>query len=84
MAMKVINLVPVTSKDYSRLVNSVQQEFIFGQKLGSQSPFLLKMIKSIIDGSYCFLIMEYCSGGDLESIIKSKRKLPPSVLSFLF
>jgi serine/threonine protein kinase len=81
-AMKVINLVPITSPDYDEVVRKVQQEFATGKKLGSESPFLVKMEKFIIEGDYCLLIMEFCSGGDLGELLKSKKKFSPNVFFF--
>jgi serine/threonine protein kinase len=83
-AMKVIDLGPVTSSNYSEVVGNVQKEFITCKKLGSQSPFLVKVEKCIIEEDYCLLIMEFCGGGDLEELLKSKGKLSPNVFFFLF
>jgi serine/threonine protein kinase len=81
-AMKVIDLVPITSPNYKEVVDMVQKEFIIGKKLGSQNPFLVKIEKCIIEEDYCLLIMEFCSGGDLGELLKSKGKLPPNVFFF--
>lgn len=32
------------------------------------------------DDQYIYLIMEYCSGGDLSNFIRSKRTLPENIL----
>jgi serine/threonine protein kinase len=81
--MKVIDLGPITSPSYNEDAEKVHKEFMTGKKLGSTSPFLVKIEKCIIEEDYCFLIMENCSGGDLEELLKSKGKLPPDVF-FLF
>jgi serine/threonine protein kinase len=84
MAMKVIDLGPESSEDYAKIVKSVQQEFLIGKKLGSKSPFLVKMFKSIIDKNFCYLIMEYCDCGDVSELIEKNGKLPASVCFFSF
>ena len=41
-----------------------------------QHPHIVKLIDFQWDDSFIYIIMEYCSGGDLSHFIRSKRTLP--------
>lgn len=40
---------------------------------------IVQMLDFVWDDKYIYIIMEYCSGGDLSSFVKSKQRLPESV-----
>ena len=40
---------------------------------------IVQMLDFVWDDKYIYIIMEYCSGGDLSSFVKSRQRLPESV-----
>lgn len=40
-----------------------------------RSPYVLKGLKVMQDGKYCFIVTEYCNGGTLKKHIQDNRRL---------
>ncbi|KAL4227286.1 Serine/threonine-protein kinase ulk3 [Mactra antiquata] len=65
----------------SSLVNVPKlKEFVFIEKLGSGTYATVYKAYRKWDDTYIYLIMEYCSGGDLSHFIRSKRTLPEHIV----
>jgi serine/threonine protein kinase len=77
MAMKIIRL-QSGSKDEDE-IKMIEKEFTFGHKLSVLTPFLVKLSEFHADDKYCYIVMEFCSGGDLQKIFNKKHKLPKNV-----
>jgi serine/threonine protein kinase len=82
-AMKVIELGIAGSKEFENNKKSMDAEFNVGVKLGALNKYLVQITSLFIEGGYCCLIMEFCSGGDFQKILQKKNRIPESVL-FLF
>jgi serine/threonine protein kinase len=65
-------------------VKSIEAEFTIGYKLGSKCPYLVKATEFNMDDNYCYLVMEYCEGGDLRDLLKKKKKIYYKCLIFFF
>jgi serine/threonine protein kinase len=65
-AMKVMVLGKAGSINYTQNIKTMKSELQIGKDLGSQCEYLVKTESFFIEKGSCFLIMEYCSGGDLE------------------
>ncbi|KAF8819572.1 NEK kinase, partial [Cardiosporidium cionae] len=66
--MKVINIERMSEKDKAFCINEVQVL----AKLNH--PFIVKYKESFIENMCLYIIMEYCEGGDLFSLIKAHAK----------
>jgi serine/threonine protein kinase len=75
MVMKIIRLEPGSKND----MKMIEREFTTGHSLSALTPFLVKLSEFHIDEKYCYLVMEFCSGGDLQKIFNEKNKLPKNV-----
>jgi serine/threonine protein kinase len=49
----------------------------------SLSKYLVQLTEFFIEEEYCCLLMEFCTGGDLEKIFNEKNGIPQPVF-FLF
>ncbi|KAK6456729.1 kinase-like domain-containing protein [Scheffersomyces xylosifermentans] len=62
VAIKIINKANLTSKQFHNIKNEIQ----IMKKAGSQHhPNILKLLHSINTADHCFLILEYCNGGEI-------------------
>jgi serine/threonine protein kinase len=75
MAMKIIKICFGSKND----IKMIEREFTTGFHLGILSPFLVKLSEFYVDEKYCYLVMEFCSGGDLQNIFDKKNKLSKKV-----
>jgi serine/threonine protein kinase len=75
MVMKVIRLGDEGEKNSK----AIRAELEVGMKLGSLSKFLVQLTEFFIENSCCCLIMEYCNNGDLEKILREKKRIPQKV-----
>jgi serine/threonine protein kinase len=64
-------------------MKNVEAEILVGIKFGRSCKFLVQIFEFFFEGEYCCLVMEYCSGGDLQKILDNKKKLTESV-EFLY
>jgi serine/threonine protein kinase len=60
----------------------MEAEILVGIKLGSLSKYLVHLTEFFIEEDYCCLIMEFCTGGDLEKIFNEKNRIPQPVFFF--
>jgi serine/threonine protein kinase len=74
MAMKIIRLGRVGTSEYDEASHTLDAEMRVGVSLAGRSPFLLQISEYFIENGYCFLIMEYCSGGDLRKVFNKIKK----------
>jgi serine/threonine protein kinase len=79
MAMKAIKIPRKSKGEYDNSVKVMEREFSTGMRLGPLSPFLLKLSNFYVDERYFYIVMEFCSGGDLQKIFNNKNKLPKKV-----
>jgi serine/threonine protein kinase len=79
MAMKIIKL-----KKEGKNMKAAEAEINIGKKLGSECEYLVHMIDFWIENECYFLVMELCSGGDLQKILDQKKHLPKEVILFFF
>jgi serine/threonine protein kinase len=77
--MKVMILGKTGNIDYTRNIKTMHSEFQIGIDLGSQCEYLVKAVSFFKEKESCFLIMEYCSGGNLEEQFIKQSKIPKSV-----
>jgi serine/threonine protein kinase len=76
----VIRIVSSESDEWKK----IKAEIETGMKLGSTCKFLVELVEFFIEKEYYYLVMEYCSKGDLEKIFKKKKHFSQSVLLFIF
>jgi serine/threonine protein kinase len=74
MAMKVMKLGKEGTEEFKKNAKAMEAEIKVGIKLGSTCKFLVQLTEFFMEDGYCCLIMEYCSCGDLEQILKKKKK----------
>jgi serine/threonine protein kinase len=84
MVMKSIKVGIKGSEEYKKNIKIMETETRIGIKLGGMSEFLVELTEFFTEGSYCYLVMEFCSGGDLQKIFNKKKHLPQKVFFFLF
>jgi serine/threonine protein kinase len=79
MAMKVIRLGLINTEEPSKEAKAAEAEISIGIKLGQFSKYLVQLTEYFFEGEYCCLIMEFCSGGDLQKIFDKKNRIPQPV-----
>jgi serine/threonine protein kinase len=77
--MKVMKVGDEGTEDYKKNMKAVEAELQVGIKLGSVSKFLIQLTEFFFENGCCCLIMEYCSCGDLEKMLKEKTRIPQKV-----
>jgi serine/threonine protein kinase len=82
--MKIIWLGKQGSNEYESNMKNLEAEISIGIKLGKCCKFLVQIFEFFFEGEYCCLVMELCSGGDLQQILDNKKKLTESVRFLLF
>jgi serine/threonine protein kinase len=70
MAMKIIRIDDMNSE----AARSLDAELRAGIPLGGKSRSLVPIVEYFVEDGCCFLIMEYCSGGDLQKIFMENKK----------
>jgi serine/threonine protein kinase len=73
IALKIIDINESLNKEQTLKI--LDSELRVAMVLAEKSPFLLKVVEYFIDGGYCFLVMEYCSGGNLNKVLEQNRQL---------
>ncbi|KAG0729196.1 Serine/threonine-protein kinase ULK3 [Chionoecetes opilio] len=58
-------------------LNNLESEIKILKKL--KHEHIVQMLDFVWDDRYVYIIMEYCSGGDLSTFVKSKLRLPENV-----
>lgn len=58
-------------------LNNLESEIKILKKL--KHEHIVQMLDFVWDDKYVYIIMEYCSGGDLSNFIKSRQRLPENV-----
>jgi serine/threonine protein kinase len=84
MVMKIIQLGKEGTEEFNKNVKSMEAEIGVGIKLGRLSKFLVKITDFFFKDEYCYFVMEFCSGGDLERIFNKKNRIPQKVLFFIY
>jgi NIMA (never in mitosis gene a)-related kinase len=75
MAMKVMKL----GKEGKKNAKAIEAEIQVGINLGSNCKFLVHLIDFFMEGGCCCLIMEYCTGGDLERVLEEGKRIEQPV-----
>jgi serine/threonine protein kinase len=71
MAMKIIRIDNMNTE----AAKSLDAELRAAILLGGKSRFLVPIVEYFVENGCCFLIMEYCSGGDLQkNFMKNKEQ----------
>jgi serine/threonine protein kinase len=70
MAMKIIRIDNMNTEG----ARSLDAELRDGIPLGGKSRFLVLIVEYFVENGCCFLIMEYCSGGDLQKIFMKNKE----------
>jgi serine/threonine protein kinase len=73
MALKIIDM--NESLNGEQTLKALHSKLRITMVLAKKIPFLLKVVEYFIDGGYCFLVMEYCSGGNLNKVLEQNRQL---------
>jgi serine/threonine protein kinase len=84
MVLKVLRLGIKGTDDFKKNSKVMEAEIQVGIKLGSLSKFLVQLTEFFIEEDYCCLIMEFCTGGDLEKIFNEKNRIPQQVFIICF
>jgi serine/threonine protein kinase len=82
VAVKVMKIGTSGTKEFEKNYKNLQAEIEIGIKFGYGCRFLVSVLEFFMEDEYCCLVMEFCSGGDLERIFNEKRYLPEKVLIF--
>jgi serine/threonine-protein kinase len=77
VAIKCIDLGVTGTEAYNQRKKRLQNELTVGVQF--ESPHLVRLLSYHLETTYCYLIMEFCSGGDLEKVLNEKKKLPKDV-----
>lgn len=77
-ALKLLKLDEIPESMRNPLRNRFEMEFQTGQ---IQSPYLVHTLTHGMYGNCPYLIMEYCSGGDLASILEHGGKINPPIVA---
>jgi serine/threonine protein kinase len=81
--IKVMVLGKAGNINYTQNIKTMKSELQIGKELGSQCEYLVKTESFFIQKKSCFLIMKYCSSGDLEEQFKKQNKIPKSIHSMI-
>jgi serine/threonine protein kinase len=84
MVLKLLQLGVKGSVEFNRNLEAVKTAIQIWMKLGSLCKFLVHLYKFFVEDDYCCVIMEFCSGGDLEKIFNEKNRIPQPVSFFYF
>jgi serine/threonine protein kinase len=79
MVIKVMKLGIAGTDDYKKNFKSMEAEIQVGIKLGPLCHFLVQLNEFFMEDQCCCLVMEFCSGGDLQKIFNSKNRIPQNV-----
>jgi serine/threonine protein kinase len=82
MVLKVLRLGIKGTDEFKKNTKVMEAEIQVGIKLGSLSKFLVQLTEFFIEEEYCCLIMEFCTGGDLEKFFEEKNRIPQPVSFF--
>jgi serine/threonine-protein kinase ULK/ATG1 len=69
--------------EHSDEIKSAEREIDLFKILKEEDKHLVKLVEGFPDGHYYFLVMEYCSGGDISNLLRQKGKLSSKVLNIL-
>jgi serine/threonine protein kinase len=72
MVMKVMRLNKKKAK-------AIEAEIQVGMNLGLNCKYLVHLVDFFAEKGCCCLIMEYCSGGDLEKVLEEKKRIEQQV-----
>ena len=84
MVIKVIRVGKEGTDEFNQNLKVIQTEIEVGIKLGNLCKFLVQLTEFFMEEDYCCLVMEFCSGGDLQKIFDKKNRLSQPVFLFFF
>jgi serine/threonine protein kinase len=82
MVLKVLRLGVRGTEEFRKNSKAMETEILVGIKLGSLSKYLVQLTEFFIEEDYCCLIMEFCTGGDLEKILNEKKRISQPIFFF--
>jgi NIMA (never in mitosis gene a)-related kinase len=77
--IKFVALGDKKTTNYKEKLKSIERDLTVGTTIGRNSPFLMKYIETFEEGGYYCIVMEYCTGGDLQSLLDKKKIFTESV-----
>lgn len=69
--IRALKVISIDNKSVGGL-KSMEGELIIGMKFGSSCVFLVNYEQVTVLGEECYVVMEYCSGGDLRQLIDTR------------
>jgi serine/threonine protein kinase len=78
-AMKKIYVGSAEVEEFKQRMKYVRSELAVGLDLSQKSENLIKLYDHFFENDYCYFVMEYCEGGDLQKIFNLKKGLPEEV-----
>jgi serine/threonine protein kinase len=67
-----------------RLGKESEAEIKVGISLGSSCKYLVQLVDFFMEGGCCCLIMEHCSGGNLEKVLEEGKRIEQPVFFFCY
>jgi serine/threonine protein kinase len=77
--LKIYHLGKPGTEKYKRNLQSYKRDLTVGLTIEKGNSFLIRYIEGFEEGEYYCIIMEYCSEGDLEELLKKKIKFSEKV-----
>jgi serine/threonine protein kinase len=82
--IKFIRLGEKGTLEYDEKLKSLQRDLSVGTTIGRKRSFFMKYSETFEEGGYFCIVMEYCSGGDLQSLLNKGYKFTKKVRLFFF
>jgi serine/threonine protein kinase len=82
----IIKFVPMCFKETEQFEEKIKfiQQDVLKKTAVKSNPFLLKYTEVFEAGGYFCIVMEYCSKGDLQSLLDKKKTLTKKVIIIIF
>jgi serine/threonine protein kinase len=82
MILKAIKIGFEGTEQFKNNLKAIESEIKVGISLGSSCIFLVQLLEFFMANGHCCLIMEFCTGGDLQKMFAEKKRIPQPVLFF--
>jgi hypothetical protein len=84
MILKLLRTVIKGTDDFKRNSELIEAKIQVGIMLPSLSKILVQLTELFIEEEYSCLIIQFCTGGDLEKILEEKNRITHQFLLFFY